>query len=651
VIAPDRLPAFRADVEGLRAVAILLVVACHCGVAWCAGGFIGVDVFFVLSGYLITRLLAAEIERTAAIDLPRFYARRVRRLLPALLLVLLATLAVAVVVQAPEELTFTGRAARATALYVSNVFFDINSADYFAPDVESNPFLHTWSLGVEEQFYLFWPLLVILGTRAAATPRALTALMSAVILVSLVFCIWATAHHPTLAFYELPARAWEFALGGLLTCARLPKLGSGVWSAVGWLGLAAILAPAHLLRDDSDFPGWLATLPALGTVALLAGGTAAPGRGVGMLLNSRPMQYIGARSYSWYLWHWPFIVFGIAIAPAIPVAARVLLGAVALGAAALTHRFLEQPVRHDPRLVRRTALSLALAGATALGATAAAVLLIRFGHDLASRPAIRPIAAAGADVADLARERCVSLGQSTEVRSCTFGDPAAHIEIVLFGDSHALQWFNALERLARESGWRLVTVIKPGCAASDIQPTRRPAAACAAWRAKALETIIARHPALVIAGSFTSRFGRAGGGQSDPGLEQLTLGTRAMLDQLTRAGLTVALLRDTPLPPFDVPTCLARSTVNHWLGGGSCEFDRDAALSLRVFDAEKRATAGLRGVHILDLTDQICPAPMCPATLHDVIIYRDRTHLTGTFAGSLAPTLREQLTGVLATSD
>jgi peptidoglycan/LPS O-acetylase OafA/YrhL len=651
VSAPNRKSAFRPDIEGLRAIAILLVVACHCGVPWFAGGFIGVDVFFVLSGYLITGLLVAEIRRTSRIDLPRFYARRARRLLPALLLVLLVTLAAALVIQAPEELNFTGRAARATALYVSNIFFDVNASDYFAPDVETNPFLHTWSLGVEEQFYLIWPLLVIAAARARQTPRALLALMSAVAVVTLIFCVWSTAHHPTMAFYQLPARAWEFAFGGLLACARLPKLGAAVWTTVGWMGLATILATAYLLRDDAGFPGWVATIPALGTVAVLAAGGALPGRGACILLDSRPMQYLGARSYSWYLWHWPFIVFSVVIAPAIPVTAKLVIGTASLGAAALTYRFLEQPVRHDPQLARRTAFSLALAGSTALGTVVLALLVIRVGDRLASRPSIRPIVAAGTDIADMAREQCVSLGQSTEARTCTFGDPASRTEIVLFGDSHALQWFNALERLARESGWRLVTVIKPGCAASDIQPLRRSAAVCEAWRAKALETIIARHPALVIAGSFTSRFGQAVGAQSDPGLEQLTLGTHAMLEQLTRAGLNVALLRDTPLPPFDVPTCLARPAVDRWLGGGSCEFDRDAALSLRVFDAEKRAAAGMPGVYLLDLTDQICPAPLCPATLHDVIIYRDRTHLTGTFAGSLAPAMRQRLTAVLPASD
>src|SRR3984885_5243991 len=325
VTAPQKSPEFRSDIEGLRAVAVLLVVACHCGVSWCRGGFIGVDVFFVLSGYLITGLLMAEIRRTSRLDLPRFYARRARRLLPALLLVLLATLAAGELIQGPQELEFAGRAARATALYISNVFFDHNAADYFAPDVESNPFLHTWSLGVEEQFYLVWPLLLLLGMQRRRSNRPLIWLLAGVASLSLLFCIWSTAHRPTLAFYELPARAWEFGLGGLLACAGVSTLRGATASLLGWLGLAAILVAAYVLRDGAGFPGWLATIPALGTVAVLSAGPARSPYGVGLLLDSPPMQYLGARSYSWYLWHWPFIVLAAAMAPGIPVVGKVLV--------------------------------------------------------------------------------------------------------------------------------------------------------------------------------------------------------------------------------------------------------------------------------------------------------------------------------------
>jgi peptidoglycan/LPS O-acetylase OafA/YrhL len=651
VSAVNRSTKFRPDIEGLRAVAVLLVVACHCGISWCPGGFIGVDVFFVLSGYLITGLLVAEIRHTSKVDLPRFYARRARRLLPALLLVLLTTLAAGLFIQVPQELNVTGRAARATALYVSNIFFDHNAADYFAPDVESNPFLHTWSLGVEEQFYLFWPVLIILGLRIGESTRALAALLTGVTTLSLVFCIWSTFHRPTLAFYELPARAWEFGLGGLLTLASLPKLGRAIWTIVGWSGLLGILLPAFFIADGSGFPGWLATIPALGTAAVLAAGSALPRHGVCVLLDWRPMQYLGARSYSWYLWHWPFVVFSVAITPAIPVVGRVIVAAGSLGAAALTYRFLERPIRQNPQLAARTALSLGLAAGTAVGAAAIAWLAVPFANRMAHEPSMKGITAAIADIADMPRDPCVSLGRSTEVRTCIFGDPTSSTDVVLFGDSHAIQWFNALQLVARQANWRLVTVVKSGCSASDIGAnTGAEADTCRRWRAKALQTISTLRPALVFAGSFTAGFGRAKNEWSDPGLERLTLGTRATLDPLTRAGLSVVLFRDTPLPPFNVPTCLARSALHPWFGLHSCEFDRATALSSSVFDAEKTAAAGMPRVHFLDLTDEFCRADVCPPILHNMIVYRDENHLTGTFASSLAPAVAARLTAALASS-
>ena len=641
-------PKFRSDIEGLRAVAVLLVVACHCGVSWCRGGFIGVDVFFVISGYLITGLLLAEISRTASLDLARFYARRARRLLPALLLVLLATLAAGSFIQGPQELAFAGRAARATALYVSNVFFDMYAADYFAPDVESNPLLHTWSLGAEEQFYLAWPLLLLLGLRMRKSSRLLLWLFAGVAGLSLLICLWSTAHRPTFAFYELPARAWEFSLGGLLAYAGAPRLRAAATAVLGWLGLATILAVAYLLRDGVGFPGWLAALPVLGTMAVLL--SKGPQRyGVGLLLDSRPMQYLGARSYSWYLWHWPFIVFAADLAPAIPVAGKVICAVASLGAAALTYRLIEQPVRENPQLMHRTMLSLALAAGTALAAAALALLVIRGADHLANEPSMRLITAVSADIADMPVERCVSLGDSTEVLSCSFGDPEALTEIVLYGDSKALQWFDGLERAARQSRWRLVTVVKFGCAAVAIQPGRdMTLAVCNAWRAKAQQAIIARHPALVIAASATSGLGQAGGVQVDPELTQLTQATSQMLGHLTAAGLHVLLLRDTPRPPFNVPTCLARRTLHPWLGVSSCDFERSAALNPRVFEAEQRAALGLPGVQFLDMTDQVCPDPVCSPMHQTLIVYRDGLHLTGAFARTLAPAISARLRAVLA---
>src|SRR6516162_351145 len=211
---PDNF--FRPDIEGMRGVAILLVVGCHCGISWCAGGFIGVDVFFVLSGFLITGLLIAEHRAESRIDLAKFYSRRARRLLPALTVVLVVTMLCAAAVLAPADLAFAARAARAAALYVSNVFFDWSASDYFAPRVAGNPFLHTWSLGIEEQFYLVWPLLILLADRGRQRVRRLVWILIGVAVISFICCLHTTQRSPTVAFYELPSRAWEFAAGALI---------------------------------------------------------------------------------------------------------------------------------------------------------------------------------------------------------------------------------------------------------------------------------------------------------------------------------------------------------------------------------------------------------------------------------------------------
>ncbi|MBL8052517.1 MAG: acyltransferase, partial [Nitrospira sp.] len=210
-----RPSAFRADIEGLRGVAILLVVLFHCDMPGFLGGFVGVDVFFVLSGFLITGILVHEIQTTSGLNLLEFYARRARRLLPAFAITLVATLLIGTFILTPQELDLAARAARSAALHMSNVFFDKNSGDYFSPNVQSNPLLHTWSLAVEEQFYLFWPLLILLSVRWWRSANALFTLLAGLTLISLGIGIGFTLKGGTFAFYELPARAWEFGIGGL----------------------------------------------------------------------------------------------------------------------------------------------------------------------------------------------------------------------------------------------------------------------------------------------------------------------------------------------------------------------------------------------------------------------------------------------------
>jgi len=633
---------------------VLLVVACHCGISWCAGGFVGVDVFFVLSGYLITRLLATEFRVTSQIDFYGFFARRARRLLPTGALVLLATTLIAAAILTPQNIAFTGRAALATALYASNIFFDCSASDYFAPNIGLNPLLHTWSLGVEEQFYLLWPLLILLTFRGQRRVRRSIWILGVIAAVSFMCCIYATRSAPTFAFYELPARAWEFAAGGLLALVPVSRApANSNWAvACGFGGIAMILGTAALLHAGTGFPGWIALFPVGGTVAMLLAGTNAPRRGISAALSAAPLQFLGARSYSWYLWHWPFVVFAAILFPGMTAAGKIAAAFASLLAADLTYRLVERPVRENSYLRARSRLSLGAAAGVTIVAVAASCTLINLGRQqLTQDRSSNSIMAAASDLGDLP-EHCWSEGNSFEVRMCEFGDSGASQAVVLFGDSHAMQWINPMRTATKLEGWRLVTVVRPGCAASDINPPRLSSAHnhCTQWRTQAIEKIISLHPSAVVMASFANYSGAKLSGEfTTPTVlssEEIRLGTRRTLAALSRAGIPIVVLRDTPQPPFDIPGCLLNQ-VGRPHAAESCEFDAPTALNQATSSAEQAAAEGLSNIYFLDMNDVICPGNFCLPIQHELVVYRDDNHLTGKYAETLAPTLRVRLFEIL----
>jgi peptidoglycan/LPS O-acetylase OafA/YrhL len=650
-----RNQSFRPDIEGLRAIAVIEVVAFHCGLPLFRSGFIGVDVFFVLSGYLITGLLVAEKSAAGSISLIDFYARRIRRLLPASTLTLLATLAAAVPILAPQELEFASRAARATALYLANMFFADNAADYFAANARTNPLLHTWSLAVEEQFYLIWPALIGLVMRLRGSPWHRLAPLGAVTVVSLVASIWLTRHSPEFAFYGLPTRAWEFGVGGLASMWRIESSrSSSAWSLTGWLGLGLLLASGDLISPAWGFPGWPAVLPVVGTVAVLLAGAQAGAAGPWRVLALRPLQVVGRLSYSWYLWHWPCLVLAAALLPGLVPPARAAVALASLGIAAISFHRIERPVRFHPLLLRHVRLTLLLGAALTAISLLAAVYCLHLAHALQNSPRMRPLATAVTDIAAMPREDCVALGTSTDVKSCAFGAQESPTVIVLFGDSHAIQWFNALERIATDHRWRLVTYLKSGCPATDIRPTTHGAGFgenCTAWRAGAIDRINALHPAAVVVGNSSDYVAAPGAADERIGvpLAEWRAGTRRTLLAMAASGSRVLLMRDTPHPPYDVPTCLARSLRQGWRESPSCDFPAADALRAEVADAESAAASDLADVAIVDMTAFLCHAGTCQATGAGAPAYRDDNHLTGSFAATLAPVLDARLLQALET--
>jgi peptidoglycan/LPS O-acetylase OafA/YrhL len=646
---------FRPDIEGLRGLAVLIVVLFHCGAPWFSGGFIGVDVFFVLSGYLITGLLIAEIDKKASLSLLQFYARRMRRLLPACAVTLIVTMLLSVLILAPNETKFAGRAARATALYLSNVFFGINAADYFGSDVETNPMLHTWSLAVEEQFYMCWPLLIMLGIQKLRSMKALAIILSGLTVASLFISIWATAHGGTFAFYQLPARAWEFGIGGLAVLSAKRKSTTApayMYLVSGCVGLGTILAASYWIRNGDNFPGWIALFPVLGTVVALIAGDELPGRGVGILLNSAPLQFLGKLSYSWYLWHWPVLVLTEALKPGIGVIGKLVAAGLSLLLATATHLLIENPIRFHPFLIKRPWWTISMGAAlTALSFGTGSASLEIADHQ-ANHPEMKRIMAAVEDVSRMPRGQCVALRNSSDVKICNFGatDPSRHL--VLFGDSHAIQWFNPLETIARKRGWRLTTIVKSGCPATDIRPrdTREGyAEACVEWREKAFRLIENIHPDIVLMGSATMNVGNADEGRSQERIstDEWQHGTRRALHRLSGCAEAVAILRDNPLSLVDIPTCLARSVRSDWFPRNSCDMVPESSLNPSVFESEKAAAHSLKNAYLIDMTDQICGDKRCSAIQNDVIIYRDNNHLTGAYADTLHSVLEMRLMSII----
>jgi peptidoglycan/LPS O-acetylase OafA/YrhL len=666
---------FRPDIEGLRGIAILLVVAFHCGISTLRGGFAGVDVFFVLSGYLITSQLAAELDGTGRLDLAAFYGRRARRLLPAASLVILFTLGVAAWLFSPDEIDFAARAARASSGYATNFFFAVNSEDYFARHAGTNPLLHMWSLAVEEQFYLFWPLLLWLlyrirprqasdsqaGVSSRVLPATSTFLAGAVAVVSLVsfgISVWSTRAGSSYAFYGLHTRAWEFGVGALTglspwgSWARISReTQPPPWrNVLGFAGLAIILASALKLNGNWGAPGWSVAFPVMATAALLAAGDRISFPGA-LVLRSKPLVALGGLSYSWYLWHWPLLVLLADFVPGASKTQKVLMCGVALLIAAAVHHWIENPIRFAPVLRRYPSRSVALGAVLAVVCFSASLAGIRFGRHLNDQPELKKLSVDFESIAQTNWRPCGSnyLGPG-EARMCEYGDLQSPVSIVMAGDSHAIQWLDAMAAVASDNHWKLGMMFRGQCPLAQVTipyeiPSRQKT--CQDWRRGAMQKILELHPTLVVVAGATSAYVHPGVISPSAWSE----GYRKTFEAFTKAGIKFALMRDTPQPGFPVPDCVARTVRNPWLPRGLCSAWRKSATSPEGIAAEDRLLAQFPGAHLIDADDQICDKDFCPATRNGELVYLDLGHMTGRFARTLAPVLEAQLRAILPPAD
>lgn len=444
--------AYRADIDGLRGLAVLAVVVYHYELAPLHGGFVGVDVFFVISGYLITAIIQKEIER-GEFTFGGFYERRVRRIFPALFVVLLATLAAGSWLLLPSDLLKLGSATIATLFFCANVLF-WRQAGYFASSSEYNPLLHTWTLAVEEQFYIGLPVLLILLHRFAKGRRKLVLTVCA--LVSFALCVWVQPRSPSITFFLSPFRAWELLLGGLLAVGSVPAIGDRrLREAVALTSLVILLGSFWWIKAGLGFPGWQAAPPVLATAMLIHTGAHGDSL-VRRMLSWRPLVFIGLISYSLYLWHWPLLVFvryhaGMA---RLEQPTAWLLMVVALVLAVVSYYQVESPFRRRKSAAGKSSRLKLFAGAGVVVACLTAVSLfvrlddgwqMRFSKETVAYDKVRRLA--------IPFVQCSWKAPPHTMSSCVLGDKFAARRILLWGDSYALAWAPAFDALGKRHGF------------------------------------------------------------------------------------------------------------------------------------------------------------------------------------------------------
>lgn len=659
---------FRPDIEGLRAVAITSVVLYHAGIGHVSGGFVGVDLFFVLSGFLISGMLVREIETTGRVHLANFWARRMRRLLPAASLVLLLTVAASTLILPPTLRTDTANAVTAATMYAANWFFASNSLDYLAAEDAPSPVLHFWSLGVEEQFYLVWPLLLVvlglLARRYSWSLRRIFAAAAGLIWVgSFAACVYFSTASQPVAFFSAPTRFWQLATGALLAIStpRLMRAHAAVRITLQLVGLAtlgwAILAMGTLIDAGNAYPGTLALVPTLATAAVVAGGMRDQRTGpspIDRVLTWPVFQWIGGLSYSWYLWHWPVLVLWQAKYGTADHTTALILVGVALLCAWAAHEFIENPVRFWKPLQHRAGASIAI-GAILMSSTVAAsagMSLTDASHADVSKVTFRPLPAqARTDLSEVYDANCVVEYHDIAQPRCIFGDRQAAGRMVLVGDSHAASYFPAADAAAKTLGYRLDVRIKLGCTTADVvqwhYKFEKPFTECTQWRTAVMQDL-AVHPADVIimvnADNPTPQvFDAANNRKLDPaaGRSAWVAGYARTLAAMHATGATVIALRDNPRVPGIIADCVSM----HMEHPEKCNFPRRFGLPEPAADME--AAARVPGVATIDLSSRICDWNTCYAVRDGILAWQKGNHYTATFARSLAQDMTVRIASIM----
>lgn len=674
----------RQDIQGLRAVAVGIVLLFHAGVPWLPGGFVGVDVFFVISGFLITGGIVKEIRRDGKLSLKNFYIRRIARILPAATLALVGTAALAWALLPSTRWAQAGSDLLASALYYVNWLFAGNAVDYMAQDGGESPAQHFWSLAVEEQYYVVWPLvLMAVGFLSLKLnfrlQRGMLVALAMIAVPSLAWSVIFTAMNPGSAYFVTTTRAWELAVGAFLAIIAgrvkdLPKVASIV---LGWAGLAAIVFSALTYTKALPFPSYTALLPVLGAAAVIWAGRTAGSGGPVAALGLRPMIFTGNLSYSLYLWHWPLLVIAAGAWGKLDPIAGLAVVALAFIPAWISLVLVERPAQawlKDTRGAETPFLfGLSL---TAIGATIGLLLMlavppvsppssVSFTPSTVAGVAAKPIGAellfnteqplaadetsesilpapvqAKNDLHAVNAGDCMQNIESTEARQCVFGKQDGAKTLALVGDSHAAMFVAGFEKVALENNWKLVTYTKGACPWIDVNVNyaNKPFTQCREWVGAVSAALHEVKPDVIV--TSMSRY-RTNDGVMDQGEASDARLVEAMQETWSpfiNQGIRVLSIRDTPRPGVAVPDCVEQNMSSGTLG--KCAVPRSESL---LQSPPEVVAANYPGASLLDMTDAFCFGEACPAVIGGVLVYRDDNHITATYSASLHKHIGEVL--------
>ncbi len=653
--------AFRPELQGLRAFAVLLVAVYHIWFGRVSGG---VDVFLFLTGFLITGSLLRMVEREGRVRPLTFLARLARRLLPATAVVLLAVLAMGWLLLPETRLYDVVSQTIASGLYFENWTLAANTVDYLARDRPQSPLQHFWSLSIQGQFYPIWLALIALAAFAARKLKARMdiAVFAACALVfagSLTYSVISTAERQAWAYFDTGTRLWEFALGGMLAIALpLLQLPQRLRVVLGWLGLAALLSCGALLEVSTMFPGWIALWPTGAALLVIVAGTTESRWGADRLLTWRPLTVVGDHSYALYLWHWPILVGYLYIAgrSRASIVGGLLVLALSFGAAYLTKKYVEDRTAATRKHSRRWSAAIAAAFLIPVLATAGAAQaqlaveqeqleaeIAKALEDGDAYPGAavledEALAASLPDTVPLIPSLAV-VEEDTPIiyaaddcdgakRLCAYGDPDGEHTIALVGASRVAHYFSAFEKVASDNGWRLLVFSKSNCQFSSnpgAEEGRDLETECVEFNEWVFEQMDRERPELVVGISDRAH-------TED---EQAYPGFTDQWRRLDEMNIDVLALRDLPRFPTPFPECVAR------IGAENCKFDVEPSHD------PTDPSAGLDdvpdNVAFADLTPYVCPDDQCPAAIGNILVYRDSSHLTDTYAVTLAPVVERTI--------